>query len=175
ASDKFSSRGGIDKTATDKISSRSNIESSAQDKISTGVKSGSISGAKDSLKKDHDAIRAAKKFDISNNDEVIGADKFSTSWNKQSDKLSAENIKPRDTSVVSAEDKFSTSFKLKDHKDIVQSEIDKKLESNVSGKVSNNQTIETRKSNIESDALSKKIDANDLNEIKKGSDDKKNI
>lgn len=175
ASDKFSSRGGIDKTATDKISSRSNIESSAQDKISTGVRSGSISGAKDSLKKDHDAIRAAKKFDISNNDEVIGADKFSTSWNKQSDKLSAENIKPRDTSVVSAEDKFSTSFKLKDHKDIVQSEIDKKLESNVSGKVSNNQTIETRKSNIESDALSKKIDANDLNEIKKGSDDKKNI
>lgn len=178
ASDKFSSRGGIDKTATDKISSRSNIESSSQDKISTGLKSNGISGVEHGLKKDHDAIRAAKKFDISNNDEVIGADKFSTSGNKQADKLSSENIKPRDTSVVSAEDKFSTSFKLKDHKDIVQSEIDKKLESNVSDKsnsTSSNQTIETRKSNIESDALSKKIDAKDLNEINKGSDDKKNI
>lgn len=175
ASDKFSSRGGIDKTATDKISSRSNIESSAQDKISTGLKSNGISGVEHCLKKDHDAIRAAKKFDISDNDEVIGADKFSTSGNKQTDKLSSENIKPRDTSVVSAEDKFNTSFKLKDHKDIVQSEIDKKLESNVSDKMSNNQTIETRKSNIESDALSKKIDAKDLNEINKGSDDKKNI
>ncbi|WP_232296905.1 type IV secretion system protein [Candidatus Orientia mediorientalis] len=164
ATDKFSSRGGgEEKAAADKFSNRPNIELLAQDKISTKLKD-DTSLIKPKI--NNDAIEAAKEF-------YVGTDKFSTGSQK-SDKTT--DIKTRINNITSAEDKFNISSQPKDYKNVVQSAIDKKLASNLSNNnTANNQKMEIRNSNIASDDLSTKTNADSLmEELNKASDDKKN-